>query len=334
MAEIKSPLAELKNTLIQVREAARVYSRALQNNEAATRAVLIDPLLRALGWDTGNPFMVEVESKISQSRFDYALQDMNAETQIIVEAKSVGTDLTLEETFMSLVKYAFASKLENVFLTDGVHWHHFTQFKPGISEPETKLSIEADDLVDVANYFIQHLDAARYWEEDSIDQVTQEVRQLRGELNALKTAQLTELGPLAKYESGGAAETKIDLQPGFTPLAELTNLKFTKPKNFRLPDNKIVEVSSWTDVLVQSCDYVFQTTDNLQIPIADKAGKKIQLISLVQPPLGISYYERTYLGRQVYIYTNYDSITCVKNSIHILSKSKSVKTVEPAIQLS
>jgi hypothetical protein len=333
MAEIKSPIAELKKTLIQIREAARVYGDALQSNEAATRAVLIDPILKALGWDTGNPFMVEVESRSSQSRFDYALQDMNRETQIIVEAKSARTDLTQRETFMSLVKYAFESELENVFLTDGINWHHFTQFKPGVSEPTAKLSIESD-LADVATYLITHLDAAKYWEDESIDYLSQEVRQLRGEVNTLKTIQSAELGPVAGQFSLDAKAKVTDRPLDLKPLSELSNLKYTKPKLLLLPDNSLVEVGSWTDVLVQSCDFVLSKDDRLQIPMPDKVGKKIQLISLTQPPLGISYYERTYQGRQIYIYTNYDSSNCVKNSIYILEKLKLPGAVDPAIQLS
>ena len=69
-----------------------MYRSTLKKNEAATRAVLIDPVLRSLGWDTANTYMVEVEKRMDSVRADYALYDSNSAPQIIVEAKALGTD--------------------------------------------------------------------------------------------------------------------------------------------------------------------------------------------------------------------------------------------------
>ena len=44
----QSPLANLSNVLRIVKESANNYDSTLRKNEAATRAVLIDPVLRAL----------------------------------------------------------------------------------------------------------------------------------------------------------------------------------------------------------------------------------------------------------------------------------------------
>lgn len=334
MTKTKSPLATVKTSLLQIRESARVYREALLNNEAATRAVLIDPLLRVLGWDTGNPFMVEVERRLNQSRFDYTLLDRNRQAQIVIEAKSAGTDLAQNDTHMALVKYAFDLRLENIFLTDGVSWHHYTQFKPGFTEPERKFSIDEDNLYDMSVYLVQHLDASKFWEDENIDQISQETRQLRGEVNELKA-------DFARFLTSASEKTKEDListylpaqndfNNDFSPLSKLGDLKHTKPQLLRLPDNSIIKVGSWTDVLVQSCDYVLSKVWDLPIPLPDKAGKRVQLLSSVQPPLGISYYQRNYNGRQIFIYTNYDSANCVKNSLHILSKLDNLD-VEPAI---
>ena len=45
----QSPLANLGGVLRIVRESAISYAPTLRKNEAATRAVLVDPVLRALG---------------------------------------------------------------------------------------------------------------------------------------------------------------------------------------------------------------------------------------------------------------------------------------------
>lgn len=51
---IQSPLSNLCEVLRQINDSAAQYQATLKKNEAATRAVLIDPLLRALGWDIAN----------------------------------------------------------------------------------------------------------------------------------------------------------------------------------------------------------------------------------------------------------------------------------------
>ena len=44
-----------------------------RQNEALTRYALVDPLLRALGWDTENPTVVIPEFSTGEGRADYAL---------------------------------------------------------------------------------------------------------------------------------------------------------------------------------------------------------------------------------------------------------------------
>ena len=103
----QSPLSNLCDVLIQIQESANQYRAALTKNEAATRAVLIDPVLRALGWNTANTNMVEVEKTMENVRADYALYDSNAIPQIIIEAKALGTKLDQKKLIISLVTYAF-----------------------------------------------------------------------------------------------------------------------------------------------------------------------------------------------------------------------------------
>jgi hypothetical protein len=64
----QSPLSNLCDVLIQIQDSANPYESTLTANEAATRAVLVDPVLRALGWDTANTNMVEVEKTLDQMR--------------------------------------------------------------------------------------------------------------------------------------------------------------------------------------------------------------------------------------------------------------------------
>src|SRR3990172_10378785 len=149
---MKSPLADLTEILTRVREDSQRYADTLAVNEASTRAVLIDPILRALGWDTGDPNMVEVEKTFQKARADYALLDINQEVKAIVEAKCLGASLKDKDVFLSLVNYAFSAGVQDIFLTDGVTWLHFSDFKPGNSEPTKELSLlDEENLVEIAS---------------------------------------------------------------------------------------------------------------------------------------------------------------------------------------
>src|SRR5713226_7129528 len=175
----QSPLSNLCDVLGQIKDSARRYQTTLTTNEAATRAVLIDPVLRALGWDTANTNMVEVEKTLGREvRADYALKDSNGIPKIIVEAKPLDTNLNQNALVMSLVTYAFNFRLNDVFLTDGLTWKHFNNFQPDNLAPVKILDIANDDLVGCAAYLVQHLDAAQFWPvEENIDDLSRRMEQ-------------------------------------------------------------------------------------------------------------------------------------------------------------
>lgn len=118
---MQSPLANLSSVLEMVRDSAVSYEQTLKNNEAATRAVLVDPVLRALGWDVANPYKVEVEKteRYGKDRIsaDYALKS-NSEVAIVIEAKKLGENL--EQFHRQLIDYAFCFRIGRLFLTDGI----------------------------------------------------------------------------------------------------------------------------------------------------------------------------------------------------------------------
>jgi len=184
---IQSPLSHLSEILKQVVISAKQYHTTLSTNEAATRAVLIDPVLRALGWDTANVHMVEVEKYHQHNRLDYALNDNHKQIQIIIEAKSLGTNLEKNDLIMSLVNYAFVFKLRYIFLTDGLTWMHFTDFQPGNIKIPRILNLASDNLIDCAGYLVQHLDAAKFWPMgEDIDDLAQKVQHLETQLDAVQ----------------------------------------------------------------------------------------------------------------------------------------------------
>ncbi len=315
-----SPLSNLSETLIQIQESAKLYQETLKKNEAATRAVLIDPVLRALGWDTANTNMVEVEKTMDSVRADYALYDSNAIPRIIVEAKALGTELDQKKLVMGLVGYAFSFGLNDVFLTDGIIWEHFDNFQPGDLSPSKTLNLATDNPVNCAAYFVQHLDAAKYWSiEQSIDVLSQRVDELENIISTLQK-KVTELSPnVPSKVVSQQTQTKLETET-FILLAELDEIAGKKPSKFRLPDGEIVEINTWKDILRESCKFTLAHNTLLKIPFPDRVGKKISLFSLEKPANKVSFITEQYNGQKIYIYMNYDSYNCVENAMYILEK--------------
>jgi hypothetical protein len=332
--EFRSPLSNLSEVLLQIQESANLYRETLRKNESATRAVLIDPILRALGWDTANTNMVEVEKTMDNVRADYALYDSNAIPQIIVEAKALGTNLQQKKLIMSLVTYAFSFGLSDVFLTDGMIWQHFDNFQPGNLSPARVLDLAEDDPVTCAAYFVQHLDAARYWPiEQGIDVLSQRVDELE---NAVANLQ-------KKLASISFATEKVDekrevAQPVknviFIPLKELEDIAGKKPTHFRLPDGQVLEINTWKDILRESCKFALEHNPSIPIPFPDRVGKKVSLFSYERPAKKVSFVTEQYNGDKIYIYLNYDSHNCVANALYVLEQvPKEFLSTVPAIVL-
>lgn len=343
---IKSPLASLVDAIRQVAASAQRYDATLRRNEAATRAVLIDPVLRALGWDIGNTSMVEVEKTLDDTRVDYALYDGNGEVKIIVEAKSLGKNLGDGQSATKLLAYAFKHGAADVFLTDGLTWRHYANFQPGNVAPVKSISLAEDRPVDSAAYLVQSLDAARFWpEEQDIDTIATQLAQLESTVTSLR-AELDQLNLEARpiAEGGGpsytprpsevsAIETPTDLD--LVPLESATSLTGKRPKLLLLPTGVRVSVRKWKDVLVESCKATMAMNPTLPIPLLDAAGRKVALLDKDPPPKGLSHVSVTYREKLVYIYTNYDANHCVLNSVHILSyfpKERSVANPSVAFE--
>ena len=66
-------LEELHELIETLQGRIAEHGSALQQSEALTRYGLIDPLLRGLGWDTGDPSQVLVEYRSDAGQADYAL---------------------------------------------------------------------------------------------------------------------------------------------------------------------------------------------------------------------------------------------------------------------
>lgn len=333
---MQSPLSGLTETLKLVKLSATSYREQLQRNEAVTRAVLIDPVLRALGWDVANPAMVEVEKPITAAgKTGFLDYHLNAEKPIVVEAKKLGEPL--ENHFVQLVGYAFTLGVENLFITDGLRWSHYTSITATNQEPARQIDLgqmAESELTKAAAYFVETLDAALFAPESQKveDVLQQKFYDLEKKLLNLEH----KFSNNASTENKIAA-TQISINSGeqhWLPFDGSWDAKRKKPAKLRLPNGQIIDVRSWTQILMESCRYCFSNAPELlrQLPIPDKTGRATKLISMSRPPTNLNSDSFAMDNQTLYVCTNYSANDCVANAGYMFSKLVN-STVEPALLL-
>lgn len=120
-------LEDLLATLRKVRGRAEKYRADLEKSEALTRYTLIDPVLRALGWDTEDPACVRPEFTTDTGTPDYALL-WEGRPHIMVEAKALGK--RLEGAQDKAFHYAYQNGVPYFVTTDGLRWELYKVFEP------------------------------------------------------------------------------------------------------------------------------------------------------------------------------------------------------------
>lgn len=119
-------MKDLLRVVKQVQKGIEKHRVELQKSEALTRYVLIDPILRALGWDTEDPEQVRPEFPTETGRPDYALMQ-EGKPQIMIEAKPLGTNL--KDARRKGINYVVAEGVPFFICTDGDVWEVYDAFR-------------------------------------------------------------------------------------------------------------------------------------------------------------------------------------------------------------
>ena len=119
----------MRDSLIQFLQKLKDNSNLLSLGEIATKAGIIEPILRTLGWDTSiTSGEVVLEYPIEQFRLDYCLQT-NKYTLLFLEAKKPSENL--EDHVDQLLGYAFREGVKLAVLSSGVKWAFYLPLAEG-----------------------------------------------------------------------------------------------------------------------------------------------------------------------------------------------------------
>ena len=138
-------LDELIGAIESLKQRIKDHKDEVGAYEVRTRTALIDPMLRALGWDVSDPSMVTIEAKMVRGWADYALLDGNGEIVVLVEAKKLADR---EIPFVQIVSYAVSEKMQGksdvryCAITNGDTW---VLYNISEQKPVLKTSIATDE---------------------------------------------------------------------------------------------------------------------------------------------------------------------------------------------
>ena len=121
------PLDDLFTLIHELRERIDTHGAALRQSEALTRYALIDPLLRALGWNTADPALVVPEYRSGSGSADYALLG-NGKPLMMVEAKKL--DTPLRDVVGQGIQYCLIQGTAHFSVTDGRRWEIYETHRP------------------------------------------------------------------------------------------------------------------------------------------------------------------------------------------------------------
>lgn len=129
----------LVSTLQRAREAIEKHEGFLKKNEIRTRNVLVDPVLKALGWDVSIVEDVEVEYSTGKNRVDYALLGEDRKPLVLIEAKKLSEDLNSHRTQM--LTYCTEVGVRYGVMTDGNCWDLYNLWNATTLDERRELQI-------------------------------------------------------------------------------------------------------------------------------------------------------------------------------------------------
>ncbi|GAB3487832.1 DUF5655 domain-containing protein [Flexivirga lutea] len=114
-------------------------------NEANTKALLIDPLLTALGWDLGDVEVVAREVKVFDGTFlDYSLTPSSG-PRLFVEAKGIGENLGDKKFIAQTINYANNDGVVWCVLTNGLQYRVFKTNEPVAMDKKLLFEVDLRD---------------------------------------------------------------------------------------------------------------------------------------------------------------------------------------------
>jgi hypothetical protein len=277
----------------RVRERIERHGSKLSQNEMLTRYALVDPILRALGWDTEDPEQVVPEFQTEVGRPDYILHC--ADLRIGVEAKRLGADeKTFEQAYLRALPLWQSREIRYYAITDSDRWILWDISKPRTQNPEP--------IVDIRLSRDNPGDAAR-----------QLLALWRPAMPKVKVGPPSVATGERESEERRKPETRDEtqLEQSLQRLKEQVRPGQSPPTSVRFPDGKQEDLRTWKDLLVAVAKWALpKLQQQRKLPL----GSLIRRDGQMRAPRDI--------GDGWKVETWFDARGCVRNAVRILREAE------------
>lgn len=238
-------LEPLTACIEQAKERINQHGPLLRGSEALTRYVLIDPLLRALGWDTSDPELVRPEYRDTGGIADYALMSGDRPAALL-EAKKFGENLS--QAIDQALYYCFRQRITYMVVSDGNQWELHDAFKrDDVDTSVIKVSLQSDTTQAAA------LKLLHFWQP-----------------NLGANSGITAPPTPAPTQPEAPAANLVSASAGWTPLSQINpGINARRPNGLRFPGGETRTIKSWRDVLLETVNWLVKngTLTAQQLPI-------------------------------------------------------------------
>jgi hypothetical protein len=258
-----------------------------------TRYALVDPILRALGWDTEDPEQVVPEFQTEVGRPDYILHC--ADLRIGVEAKRLGADeKTFEQAYLRALPLWQSREIRYYAITDGDRWILWDISKPRTQNPEpiVDIRLSRDNLGDAARQLLA------LW---------------RPAMPKVKVGPPSVATGERESEERRKPETRDEtqLEQSLQRLKEQVRPGQSPPTSIRFPDGKQEDLRTWKDLLVAVAKWALpKLQQQRKLPL----GSLIRRDGQMRAPrdIGDGWKVETWFGAR----------GCVRNAVRILREAE------------
>ena len=142
---------KLKQAIKTARERLTKYDQYIGEKEIRTRILIIDEILRGLGWEVANPDIVQMELGENGNKIDYVLLEEKQGHLAVIEAKRSKEGLSSKYRRQAS-GYATELGTRYVILTNGARWECW-EIIPGQSRRESivvEVNITTGDIENIA----------------------------------------------------------------------------------------------------------------------------------------------------------------------------------------
>ena len=305
--ELVAAIETLQQRIVQ-------YKDELGSSEALTRYVLINPLLRALGWNLEDPAQVRPEyGGVGGGLADYALFGDGAagKPAVILEAKSL--DTVLSSTVVNQAfQYCFQLGIVHMVITDGNRWRCFDLLTPGLAirEREIKsITLTAEPAYKLA------LQLLLLWRPNLAS----------GEPVAASEPVLSTEQATPDSQSTNTQQPATDAPPspsdeGWTSLAELQNVTGRPPPSvIRLPDGAEKNITRWWEVPFRVAEWHVSTGKLISDACPIWSGRSKYIVNTdPQHSNGSAFNQPRRLANGLFVDTPYDAEGLLKSAKSLL----------------